>query len=59
MATVAELKAAREQGKADWLAGVNPDVHPSKAPGELYEAWYDGWEAAEKQAEFLSEEDFE
>lgn len=59
MATTRELDAARMQGKSDWLDGVHPVTALSKVSNELYEAWYDGWEYAAKNSEFMTEEDFQ
>jgi hypothetical protein len=57
MATVAELKAAKKAGAAAFRSGEVPKYHPSQCGGELYEAWYDGWDQAQTAA--LENEDFE
>lgn len=55
MATVTELKAEKSAGRAAFAQGVIPDAHPSEVPGELYEAWFDGWDEARTEAADLEE----
>lgn len=52
MTTVAELKAANQAGREAHAQGIIPDAHPSEVPGELYEAWFDGWDEANEDANF-------
>jgi hypothetical protein len=47
MATTQELRQAKEQGKLAFHHGLRNPAHPRVAGGgELYEAWYDGWDEA-------------
>jgi hypothetical protein len=55
MTTVSELKAAKQAGREAFAQGVIPDAHPSEVPGELYEAWFDGWDEANTEAADLEE----
>jgi hypothetical protein len=56
MATVAELKSAKEAGAAAFKRGEVPSHHPKDGDrSELYEAWYDGWD--EEQAKALDDHD--
>jgi hypothetical protein len=51
MATTAELFAEKAAGRRAFWNGETPLMHPSECPGELYEAWYDGWDQARNDAE--------
>lgn len=50
MTTVAELKAAKQAGREAHARGEVPSHHPQQGGGELYEAWYDGWDEANEEA---------
>jgi hypothetical protein len=50
MATVQELFAAKAEGRQAFFRGEIPSYHPQFGGGELYEAWYDGWDAAQQES---------
>jgi hypothetical protein len=49
------LKVAKKQGYADFAKGIVPEHYKKCDGGELYEAYYDGWDAACSDAEYANE----
>lgn len=49
-ATLEQLRAAEEQGRADFTRGIVPPFHPQECGDEMYEAWFDGWDRAQTEA---------